>query len=332
MSQQVRQSHARRLMGDAESIPEILHGEVAVALGLLQERHRVRLRHQARRGVVVDLQALLEEVGVVGGGAMTEQAVGHRLQRHRSQPVTTGDGRRGKVDAAVLQVGDGARGVGKVVDVDQFETQLRGHDAHRAVGEGPRGVAGGLQLLLGELFDVGQVVVARPHPQSQLGVRPPRLLRRRCGLALPALQFPVQTEHRLQSLVRHGLGHPDRRDAQLPENVTGLGAFQLDLQRCALAGRLRRQQVRDLDPGGGCDLLQEGQLGLALAVLDQAEMASGDTDTRAELVQGHPAGEPEVADAVTQGLELHCPGGHSFSIAKVLQLFRPRSAARSRPD
>ena len=124
--------------------------------------------------------------------------------------------------------------------------ELLGHDADRAVGEGARHVPGGLQLLLGELLDLGQVVAALAHPQPQLGVRAARLLRGRDRLALAALQLAVQAEQRLERLVGHALGHPHRRDAELAEEVARLRALELDLERGPAVRRLAGDQVGDI--------------------------------------------------------------------------------------
>ncbi len=138
LREQVRHAHARGLVRHAERVAEVLDGEVAVLLRLLQERDRRRLGHEAARGEVVDLEPLLQEVGVVGRPRVAEQAVRHGLQRHRPQAVAAGDRCRRQVDAAVLEVGHRARRVRQVVDVDQLEAELLGHDAHRAVRERAR--------------------------------------------------------------------------------------------------------------------------------------------------------------------------------------------------
>jgi hypothetical protein len=54
-------------------------------------------------------------------------------------------------------------GVGQVAHIQQLESELLGHDAHGAVGEGARDMTRRLQLLLGELLDLGEVVVDIPH-------------------------------------------------------------------------------------------------------------------------------------------------------------------------
>ena len=131
-------------------------------LACVRKRDRRRLGHEAARGEVVDLEALLEEVGVVGRPLMPEQPVRHRLQRHRAQAVAARDRGGRQIDAAVLEVGHRAGGVRQVVHVDQLEAELLGHDAHGAVGERARDVAGGLELLLGELLDLAAGSCRRP--------------------------------------------------------------------------------------------------------------------------------------------------------------------------
>ena len=323
MREEVRHPHARRLVGHTEGVAEVLDREVAVLLRLLQERHRRRLGHEAARRVVVDLEALLEEVGVVGRATVPEEAVCHGLQRHRSQAVTARDGCRWQVDAPVLEIGHRAGGVRQVVHVEQLEAQLLGHDADGAVGERAADVAGRLQLLLGQALDVGEVVAALAHPQPQLGVGPARLLGRGDRLALTTLQLAVQPEDRLERLVAGALRDPDRCDPEPAEHGARLRAVELDLERGAVVRRLGGQQLGDLGPGDPRDLLQERELGLALAVLDEAQVAPGDADGGTELVERHPVLDAVMADAVAEGRELDS-GGHSLSITKESQLFTPR--------
>jgi hypothetical protein len=161
---EVGEAQRRRLMGDAEGIPEVLQGDVAVALGLLQEVHRLGAGHERRRREVVDLEALLKELGVVIGCLVAEHAVRDRLQRHRAQAVAAGDRGGRQVDATVREVGHRARRVREVGDVDEFETHPLGHEAHRPVGERPGGVADATQRLFDEVVDLGHMVVALAHP------------------------------------------------------------------------------------------------------------------------------------------------------------------------
>ena len=190
-------------------------------------------------------------------------------------------------------------------------------------------MARGLQLLLGELLDLAEVVVALAHPQPQLGVRAARLLGRGDRLALAALQLAVQAEDRLDRVVGDPLRHPHRRDAQLAEDRAGLRALQLDLQRGAPVRRLGREQIGDFDAGRRRDRLQERELGLALAVLDEAELAAGDPDQLAQLVEREAPRDPLMADAVAERGQFERGGGHSLMIAKETHFLRPRRSGNS---
>ncbi len=255
---------------------------------------------------------------------MAEQPVGHRLEGHRPQAVAARDGRGRQIDAAMLEIGDRAGGVRQVVHVEQLEAELLGHDAHGAVGERARDVAGGLELLLGELLDRTEVVVAVAHPQAQLGVRPARLFGRGDRFALTALQLAMQAEDRLDRVVGNALRDPHGRDAELAEDRPGLRALQLDLESRAPVGRLGRQKIGDFDAGRGGDRLQQRQLGLALAVLDQAQLAAGDPHQLAQLVECEPLRDPLVADAVAERGQFEGGGRHSLMIVKETHFLRPK--------
>ena len=190
----------------------------------------------------------------------------------------------------------------------------------------PETCPAGLELLLGELLDVGEVVVALAHAQAQVGVRAARLFGRRDRFALAALQLAVQPQDRLEGVVRHALGHLDRRDAQLPEHRARLRPLELDLEGGAPVGRLGREQLGDIHPGHVRDRLQQRQLGLALAVLDEAQLAAGDADPLAEFVEREPVRDALMTDAVTERRELEGRRGHSLRIAKESHLLMPTDA------
>ncbi len=298
--EQVRQAHRGCLVGDPERVPEVFDREVPVLLGLRQESDGRRLGHERARGEVVDLEALLEEVGVVGGALMAQQPVGHGLQRHRPEPMAAGDRRGRQVDPSVLEVGDRPGRVRKIVHIQQLEAELLGHDAHGAVRQSARYVARGLELLLRQLLDVAEVVVSIAHPQPQLGVRAARLLGRRDRLALATLEFTVKPEDRLDRVVRDAFGDLHGRDAELAEDRARLGALQLDLQCRSPVRRLRREQVGHLDTGRGRDRLEQRQLWLALAVLDEAQLTARDAHELAQFVEREATRDPLMADAVAE--------------------------------
>ena len=177
-------------------------------------------------------------------------------------------------------------------------------------------MAGGLELLLRELLDVGEVVVLRAHPQAQLRVGAAGLLRGGDGLALAALQLAVETEDGLDGLVAHALRDADGGDPELTEHRTLLRPLQLDLQSGTPVRRLPGDEVGHLGAGGLGDRLEERELGLALAVLDEAELGPGDADEGAELIEGVALLQAAVPDAVAEGREVDAGGRHSLSLAK----------------
>ena len=211
---EVREAQRRGLVRDAERVAEVLDRESLLLLGLLQERDRCVLRHEARRGEVVDLEPLPQELVVARGRRVPEQAVRHRLQRHRPQAVAAGDRRRRQVDAPVREVGDRAGGVGQVVHVDELEPESLGHDAHLAVRE--RAACGGRPPRpaprRAARSRAGGCRVA--HALAQLGVGAPRLLGGRDRLARAALQLAVQADDRRERLVGDAAAGSDRREAR----------------------------------------------------------------------------------------------------------------------
>ncbi len=174
----------------------------------------------------------------------------------------------------------------------------------------------GLELLLGELLDVGEVVAVRTHAQAQIGVRAAGLFGGGDRLALPSLQLAVQAQDRLEGVVAHPLGHLDRRDAQLTEHRARLSALQLDLECRASVGRFRREQLGDIHSRHVRDRLQKREFRLALAVLDQAQLAARDADLLAELIEREAVRDALMTDAVTERRELERRRGHYLRIAK----------------
>ena len=317
-------------MRHAERVAEVLDGEVPVLLRLGEESDRCRLGHEAARREVVDLEPLLQEVGVVGGRRVPEQPMRHRLQRHRAEAVTAGDRRRRQVDASVLEVGHRPGGVRQVVDVDELEAQLRRHDADAPVRERAAGVPRGRELLLGEVLDLGQVVAPLPHAQAQLGVRAPGLLGRRDRLALAALQLAVQAQDRLDRLVGGRLGDAHGGDAEAPEHGRVLRLLEVEFEGGAPVRRLGGEEVGDIRARRVRDRLQQRQLRLALAVLDEAQLTARHPDERAQLVEGVPPRDAVMTDAVTERRQLESRS-HSLMIAKQSRFLRPVSF-ETRPE
>ncbi len=319
---EVRHPHRRSLVRDTERIAEVLDGQIAFLLRLLQERDAVGLGDEATGGEVVDLEALLQEVGVRRGSLVSEQPVGHRLQCHRAQPVAARDRCGRQVNAAVLEIGDRSRRARKVVDVEQLEPEALGHDAHGAVGERARDVTGRRKLLLGELFDIGQVVVTLAHPQAQLRIGAPRLLGRCDRFSLAAIELPVQAEYRLDRLIGCPFGDLHRRDAEPAKHGACLRAFQLDFERSPTIRGFSGEEVGDLQSRGVGDRLQQREFRLALAVFDEAQLASRDPDLCTQLVQRPAPRHAFVTDAVPERHQFEVRGCHSLMLAKEFRFLR----------
>src|SRR5699024_8555755 len=98
---EVREPQRRRLVGDAERVPEILDRNISSFLPLRQVRQRRRTRDQARRGEVGDLQPLPKEVRIGGRLGVAENSVPNCLQGERTQTVPAGNRGRGKIDPSV---------------------------------------------------------------------------------------------------------------------------------------------------------------------------------------------------------------------------------------
>src|SRR5699024_5068499 len=77
---EVREPQRRRLVGDAERVPEILDRNISSFFPLRQVRQRRRTRDQARRGEVGDLQPLPKEVRIGGRLGVAENSVPNCLQ------------------------------------------------------------------------------------------------------------------------------------------------------------------------------------------------------------------------------------------------------------
>jgi hypothetical protein len=96
----------------------------------------------------------------------------------------------------------------------------------------------------------------------------------------------METEDRLDRLVRHALGDLDRRHSELAEHRAALRALQFDLEGGSAVGRLGGEQVGHLDSRLGGDRLEERELGLTFAVLDETQLTAGDADPLTQLVEG----------------------------------------------
>ena len=304
LGEQVGQPLRGRLVRDTERVAEVLDGELLAPLGRAEVRHGRGAGHEAGGREVGDLDALAQEVGVAAGRGVGEDPVGDRLQRQRPQTVAAGDRRGREVDAAVRQVRDGACRVRQVVDVEQREAEVRRHLRDRAVRQGTRGVAGAPHQVLGGLLDLGQVVVALPHPQPQRRRRAPRLLGGRDRGVVPPGELAVQPDERLEGVGRQVLGGPDGRQ---PERRVGAGALrlvELDLEGGAAGRRGGVEQVRGRRAQRRRERLQQAQAGFSSAVLDEGELARRAADLPAQLVERQAARGTRVPDAPTEHEQL----------------------------
>jgi hypothetical protein len=76
---QIGKPQRRSFVGHTERIPVVLDRDVAVGLGRLEKFDRLLERHETRGREVVDLQTLLQELGVRARLVVLEQAVRHSL-------------------------------------------------------------------------------------------------------------------------------------------------------------------------------------------------------------------------------------------------------------
>ena len=73
-------------------------------------------------------------------------------------------------------------------------------------------------------------------------------------------------------------------------------------------------------PGAGQrDGLQQRELRLSLAVLDQAQLRSRDADERAQLIEREPLVKAVVPDSVAEGREVDAGRSHSLILSKELR-------------
>src|SRR5690606_16670311 len=68
---------------------------------------------------------------------------------------------------------------------------------------------------------------------------------------------------------------------------------------------------------------QQRELGLALAVLDEAQLGSGDADLGTQLIERVPPCETVMADAVAEGRQVDAGAAHSLIIAKEARFLTP---------
>ncbi len=283
------------LVRDGVGVAEVLDRDRAGRLGILQERHRVRLGDEQRTGEVVRLDALAQELRVAARLGVPEDAARQRLQHRRARVALRGQPAR-EVQPPVLQVGDAAGRVGQVGDVVQRESEVGGDIGCCALRERSARVIHRGQEVAGLSLELGEVVVLTAHQAPQGDVRPPRLLGGGGPLVAEALDLVLQGQHRAQRLVGHGLADPERCDAQRLERLTAHRALDADLERRALVERSGLQERVESGAEGACDRLQQRELRLAAAVLDHRELARSPADGIRQLLQRHAAFGAQLPD------------------------------------
>ena len=154
----------------------------------------------------------------------------------------------------------------------------------------PGAVAGGVHLLLGELLDLGEVVVAVAHALAQLGVRATRLLGRRDRLARAALQLAVQPDDRLERLVGDAApgriaGRPSSRRAEL---ACARPSSSSSAARRLGGSRASRSASFDPERRPRCASSVES-FGSRLPFSMRRELAAREADRVAQLVEGEAA-------------------------------------------
>ena len=227
-----------------------------------------------------------------------------RLQQHRTRVVVAAGVLR-EVNPAVLQVGHRAGGVRQVADMVEAESEVPGDVRNDVVGQRAAGVPHRGEDLLRLGLVLREVVVPLAHHRAQLAVRAAGLLRRRDLLVEPAFQLVLQPHHGLQHVHRKPRADADLGQVQGLVDGAALVAFQLDLQGGAAVGRLRAEQFVDAHAERRRELLEQAELGLAFAVLDQAQLAGGRPDRGAQVVERQPGGLAQVADAAAQADDVH---------------------------
>ena len=165
LRREVREPVRGRLVGDAARVAQVLDRDVLGRLGLEQPRPQLLLRHEDGRREVVDLDALGEELGVVGRHLVAEDEVPERLQRERTR-VVLARLRLRQVDPAIGQIADGARRVRQIRGVHEREPEVLRHPIDGGARDRPARMPDAGEKVGGCLLDVTEVVVGLPHARA----------------------------------------------------------------------------------------------------------------------------------------------------------------------
>ena len=269
-----------------------------------------------------------------------------RLQQDRPRRVHA-HGLLLQVDPPVAQVGHGPHGAGQVPDVPDGEPVVAHHRQQHPLGEGARRRSRPWPgPTAASVLDRREVVAALAHHRPQVRVGRAGFLGRRGRLGPLLAQLGVQRDQVLDHVARHPRADPQVRQAQVPVDRVALRLLQGDLQLGPPAGRLAAQQFLGRHRQRGRQRLDQGQLGLAAAVLDQRQHRGRAADALAELGQRQPLGaagvpeplaeHPEIQALFGEGFRIFfCEDCHIFTLRRILAevhglgslVLRPRPAA-----
>ena len=149
-----------------------------------------------------------------------------------------------------------------------------------------------------------EVVAPLAHRPAQHCVRHPRLLRRggRPG-ALPA-QLRVERDDVLQHVVRHPGAGLQMRQAEIAVHRVALRLLHRDLELGPAARRLVPEQFPGRHGQGLGQRLDQRQLRLPAAILQQRERRGGPADPLAKLGERDALGPPHVPQPLTERCEV----------------------------
>ena len=217
------------------------------------------------------------------------------------------------------------------------------HRDQHALGQRAARVPAGAQRVGRLPLDDLEVVAPLAHGLAQRGVRRPGLLRGGGGLGLLGAQFGRHRDQVLEHVGGDARADLQLRQAEPPVGRVLLRVGQGDLQLRPAARRLPAQQLGRRHRQRRRQLLDQRQLRLAAAVLDEREDRGRAVYPLAELGEGqaaHPAQVPqplaERHKVYTIGLDqifriFHSEAQYNFPNCKKQQIFRTLSPYPASP-
>ena len=212
------------------------------------------------------------------------------------------------VDPPVSQVGQRAHRPRQVLDVPDGEAVLADHRDQHALGQRATRVVAGPQRVGRLPLDDVEVVAALPHGLAQRGVRRPGLLRSGGGLGLLGPQLGRHRDQVLEHVGRDAGADLQRGQAKPPVGRVLLRVGQRDLQLRPAARRLPAQEFGHGHRQRRGQLLDQRQLRLPAAVLDEREDRWGPVDPLTELGQGQTAHPAQVPQPLAEGNKVYTIG------------------------